>query len=181
MQCQGNGFLRLYSMLTRLITDVWKSVRCTLRLWKQPTTEDTVLFDRPGIKHYAMGDGSPNREVLQSVQGELVFRCRICQATAVTLAVTGTSVQVNSAIRQFSLRPRFPGQGEVLIEDLKAGRYQKVHQLLLKVCEGLDYYCPECDCFYCADHYIVVPAFEEGFYDCARATCPRGHRRIIDD
>ena len=48
------------------------------------------------------------------------------------------------------------------------------------------WYCPECDATYCRQHWVIQLTFEDdegfpGWYDCAHGTCPRGHRRLIDD
>jgi hypothetical protein len=47
--------------------------------------------------------------------------------------------------------------------------------------EGIDAFCPECDAIYCHSHYRTQVVEDEGFYDCTYGTCPRGHRRMIDD
>jgi hypothetical protein len=47
--------------------------------------------------------------------------------------------------------------------------------------EGIDAYCPECDKIYCRNHYKIREEWDEGFYDCTYATCPKNHKRIIDD
>jgi hypothetical protein len=39
-----------------------------------------------------------------------------------------------------------------------------------------------CHLAYCAAHWAdVAPTFDEGFYDATYATCPAGHRVMIDD
>jgi len=58
------------------------------------------------------------------------------------------------------------------------------HKMALKntwLDEGIDAYCPQCDRIYCHEHYNVVDIFDDGFYDYAEGTCPKGHRRMIDD
>jgi hypothetical protein len=47
--------------------------------------------------------------------------------------------------------------------------------------EWAPFYCPGCDACYCRDHWHAEMEFDEGFYDCTWGTCPRGHRRMIDD
>jgi hypothetical protein len=50
--------------------------------------------------------------------------------------------------------------------------------------EGLDAYCPECDKAYCEEHMrmeVVMDEDDPNFYDCTYGTCPKGHRRMIDD
>lgn len=107
--------------------------------------------------------------------------CSICGNVAVVITQEQSGIFINSALRRFSLHSSSPEVISALLQDLKEGKFQKVHQALLKVSNGLDYYCPDCDRFYCADHYEVIPQFEEGWYDFSMATCPYGHRRIMDD
>jgi hypothetical protein len=64
-------------------------------------------------------------------------------------------------------------------EDLAA-----LHKYMASDCDidgGLDAYCPTCDRIYCRTHYNVREVWDEGFYDCSKATCPHGHTREIDD
>jgi hypothetical protein len=64
-------------------------------------------------------------------------------------------------------------------EDLAA-----LHKYMDDDCDidgGLDAYCPNCDRIYCRTHYNVREVWDEGFYDCSKATCPQGHTREIDD
>jgi hypothetical protein len=43
-------------------------------------------------------------------------------------------------------------------------------------------YCPDCDCVYCADHWQVLPAYnDDGWYQCLYGVCPHKHRRILGD
>jgi len=51
----------------------------------------------------------------------------------------------------------------------------------LKMKEGVDAYCPECDRVYCEKHYNLSAVFDDGFYDCSYGTCSEGHRRKLDD
>ncbi|MHA1819793.1 MAG: hypothetical protein ACTSU2_12405 [Promethearchaeota archaeon] len=46
---------------------------------------------------------------------------------------------------------------------------------------GIDSYCPECDKFYCRDHYILDIRYVDGVYKYTHAICPKGHKKIIDD
>jgi hypothetical protein len=43
------------------------------------------------------------------------------------------------------------------------------------------FYCATCACVYCRKHWVVVPEFEDGFFDCAHGWCPEGHKRLIED
>jgi hypothetical protein len=49
----------------------------------------------------------------------------------------------------------------------------------------VSFYCPRCKAVYCEHCWqIGPPVFDEempGFYDCTYGTCPRQHRRMVDD
>jgi hypothetical protein len=49
----------------------------------------------------------------------------------------------------------------------------------------LGFFCPDCDAAYCERCWdICPPEFDDErpeFYDCTHATCPAGHRQIVDD
>jgi hypothetical protein len=62
---------------------------------------------------------------------------------------------------------------------LADGRVGEVHGMLGE--EGIDAWCPECAAVYCARHYQLETQYDDDFYDCTYATCPRGHRRMVDD
>ncbi|MFW9948582.1 MAG: hypothetical protein ACFFKA_00480 [Candidatus Thorarchaeota archaeon] len=71
----------------------------------------------------------------------------------------------------------------ILFEILKAKNLSGIHEFMKQYhgYEGLDAYCPQCDKIYCWEHYNATEEWEEGFYDCTYGTCPKGHRRMIDD
>lgn len=68
---------------------------------------------------------------------------------------------------------------------LDTGDVATVHEYLkqidVRMEDGIDAYCPECDAIYCATHYHTRVEFDDGFYDCTNGTCPHGHTRILDD
>jgi|SRR5215510_11745578 len=43
------------------------------------------------------------------------------------------------------------------------------------------FYCPACACVYCRKHWVIVPEYDDGFFDCSYGTCPKGHRRLTED
>lgn len=46
----------------------------------------------------------------------------------------------------------------------------------------VSFHCRDCGKAYCERCWKQGPAeFDDGFYDCSRATCPEGHEQIIDD
>ena len=65
-----------------------------------------------------------------------------------------------------------------VLGELEGGKISSVHS---SIEEGIDAYCPACDRIYCRDHYLMDVEYDDGFYDCTRATCPGGHRRMVDD
>jgi len=53
---------------------------------------------------------------------------------------------------------------------------------ILKILGDTYPYCEKCSLAYCTEHWSNIDVvFDEGFYDCTYATCPGGHRQIIDD
>jgi hypothetical protein len=47
--------------------------------------------------------------------------------------------------------------------------------------EGLDPWCPSCERIYCATDYHIEVSFDDGSYDASWGTCPKGHKRKLDD
>lgn len=44
------------------------------------------------------------------------------------------------------------------------------------------FHCWECGQDYCEQCWDIGPMeFDDGFYDCTRATCPEGHEQMVDD
>lgn len=68
-----------------------------------------------------------------------------------------------------------------LLKDDKLAELHEYVKRWVPMEEGLDGYCPECDKVYCNAHIRTDVEFDDGFYDCTYGTCPKGHRRIIDD
>lgn len=67
---------------------------------------------------------------------------------------------------------------------LEAGNLAALHDYMGReqdIDGGLDAWCPQCALIYCRAHYNVSEEWDEGFYDCSRGTCPRGHTRLVDD
>ncbi|HEY9777006.1 MAG TPA: hypothetical protein V6C81_24790 [Planktothrix sp.] len=54
--------------------------------------------------------------------------------------------------------------------------------VLLKMLDTPYPYCESCSLPYCEHHWGAPDVvFDEGYYDCTYATCPKGHRIMIDD
>ena len=43
------------------------------------------------------------------------------------------------------------------------------------------FYCPECACVYCRQHWVIAPVYDENFFDCSYGWCPKGHKRMVED
>ena len=42
------------------------------------------------------------------------------------------------------------------------------------------FYCPGCGLNYCSDDWDTCVLFDEGFYDCTKGDCPKGHQHVLD-
>jgi hypothetical protein len=47
--------------------------------------------------------------------------------------------------------------------------------------EYAPFWCPKCRASYCSNHLRSFPVFDEGFFDCTRGVCPKGHERTLSD
>jgi len=43
------------------------------------------------------------------------------------------------------------------------------------------FYCPTCARVYCRKQWVVVPEYDEGYFDCSHGICPQGHQRLTED
>lgn len=43
------------------------------------------------------------------------------------------------------------------------------------------FWCPECAASYCGEHYGHWDVYDDGFFDCVRGVCHRGHERMLMD
>jgi len=124
----------------------------------------------------------PEYTPLEHNKGELIIYCSLCDKKAIIFDFDEKNglVEIMSAQRAYVVK--FPNVKR-LREQLKKGEYRDFHDFLIKEdCEGLDYYCPECDKIYCIDHYEITPYFDSPvFYDYSMGKCPFGHERIVDD
>jgi hypothetical protein len=113
--------------------------------------------------------------------------CSLCGRIAVTIHPASDKERILKGIivagitRSLGLNPKDHDRiyGWLANEDLAA-----LHRYMDHDCDidgGLDAYCPDCDRIYCRTHYKVTEIWDEGFYDCSKATCPQGHSREIDD
>lgn len=132
--------------------------------------------------------GKPTSERVRRVSDtEFALPCAACGEVAIRwkrgrsdwakeegLVYAGLIVGMHHELRH--LAPLFDllAEGKLAAADLYARDN-------LGMSEGMDGYCPGCDRAYCRRHYATEVRFDDGFYDCTYATCPAGHRRMIDD
>jgi hypothetical protein len=126
-------------------------------------------------------DRSPSRAIERSPEN-WILPCSQCGATAVVIKRASDDIYVYIGItRQERLDT---SEIDRILAWLKAADLASFHAYLAheaKTDGGLDAYCPKCDAIYCRTHYDVYEEWDQGFYDCSRGTCPKGHSRIIDD
>lgn len=141
------------------------------------------------LKKYAEPARPPPNRIVKVRDTEYQLQCSVCGKIAVRVMVKSDSLLTSG-------KPGLIYEGitcgkdigidnaSQLFEYLDKGDLASVHKMALKntwLEEGMDAYCPQCDKIYCHEHYNVVDIFDDGFYDYAEGTCPKGHRRMIDD
>ena len=47
--------------------------------------------------------------------------------------------------------------------------------------EWVSFFCFDCDQPYCRDHWEIDVTHDDTFYDASYGTCPKGHRKKLDD
>lgn len=47
--------------------------------------------------------------------------------------------------------------------------------------EFAPFWCRTCEKSYCADHWVTLDLYDEGFFDYTRGTCPKGHQQMLMD
>jgi len=128
----------------------------------------------------------PIKKVIKVSNSEYQILCSICGELAVSFKIgkelfdNEESLIYTGITHKSSLKKELSKELFDLLED---EAFLLIHALIKKyhIYEGLDAYCPDCDEIYCWEHYNPVEEFDDGFYDCTYGTCPKGHRRIIDD
>ena len=119
------------------------------------------------------------RDQVGTTEERHVFACAECGARAVVFEVNRDRATGAPAVRASGIvRSETLAASEALLTSLRGRDAAAVHHLMP---EGMDGYCPSCVRVYCRGHYVGREEYDDGFYDCTHATCPRGHTRMIDD
>jgi hypothetical protein len=127
----------------------------------------------------------PPPRVVKKSEEHYEAPCSVCGRIAVAVKPSDSPVLKGvicaGITRAVQLKPENLGR---IYAWMAAGKFSAFHEYLKNedhVEGGIDGYCPQCDKTYCRSHYHVKEFWDEGFYDCARGTCPAGHERKIDD
>jgi len=128
----------------------------------------------------------PIKKVIKVSNTEYQILCSICGELAVCFKIGKALFNNEKSLIYAGITHKSSLKKELsteLFNLLEQENFSTIHAFIKKyhVYEGLDAYCPECNDIYCWEHYNPVEEFDDGFYDCTYGTCPKGHRRIIDD
>ena len=115
----------------------------------------------------------------EKTEARHVLACAVCAAPAVRFDLNVDRSTGERKLRFSGITCAF----DLTVNDdvLAWARSQDASALHAHIAGGMDAYCPSCDRVYCRDHYQTEERYDEGFYDCTYGTCPKGHRRMIDD
>ncbi|MBI3813321.1 MAG: hypothetical protein HY279_02495 [Nitrospinae bacterium] len=130
----------------------------------------------------------PNEIIVKKSADEYQLLCSVCGAVSWILK-KGKSDDGKDWIQYKGISSGMGLNAEdspVLFDLLAQGNLADVHRHIYNKyvssdVMGIDAYCPECKTIYCARHYNVYETYDEGFYDETIGTCPKGHRRKLND
>jgi hypothetical protein len=128
----------------------------------------------------------PLQKVIKAAENEYHLPCAVCGEIAVKFKIgrgrfdKKDSLVFSGITFSTSLDKDLAPQ---LFKHLEQENLSQAHAFMKKHYkrEGVDAYCPTCGKIYCARHYQTREEYDEGYYDCTRGTCPKGHKRIIHD
>jgi hypothetical protein len=121
------------------------------------------------------------------------FRCRRCDEVAATVHLVPPAAAVPGATESYGAQTwRLAiagGPNPMTVYPVRdpptlAAILDRADLEALAAVDGeyANFRCPACRLAYCRNHWSDVKAqFDEGFYDATYATCPEGHRVMIDD
>jgi len=128
------------------------------------------------------------RQAVRIGKDEYQVLCEVCGRTAFVFKVGDFLGKIGFVFTGITHETTIPMEERPKVfELLERNAIGELHDHLkghTTIWDGLDAYCPECDKVYCADHWRTEVVMDEewsDFYDCTYGTCPKGHRRMIDD
>ena len=130
------------------------------------------------VKSKATNEGIPDREPFYRTPADYVLLCSECDEEIVRLGIKVKLLTISSPLRSYQLEIQ---GADYIAKKAVEGNLKRLHNILTKDFDGLDFYCPECDNVYCEKHWVLNPVWDEGFYDYTEGICPEGHERILDD
>jgi len=173
--------------------------------WPRRRTPSTACLKRrrrSGVRRRRRTPGHDDHVSLVSrlgvkTNGVVVFRCASCGGRAATLAVTDSGTPVDGG-------PMPDGSRLTWTPDSPAYRLEFVcvntgpaSSDLAQLISGVDlidplavrrvdwelaaFCCRECELNYCSKCWSTWVEFDDGFFDCMRGHCPRGHEQKLDD
>jgi hypothetical protein len=128
----------------------------------------------------------PLERVVKVSNSEYNLPCSVCGKVSFVVQITvppwgdAEKLVISGICAQQAFDLDFASRAFLLLD---AGDLRGLYALVQEAGNfpGIDAYCPECDAIYCREHYNAEEEYDEGFYDDTHGTCPRGHRRMIDD
>lgn len=116
------------------------------------------------------------------------FHCAICDSLAgtVELLPPGHADGLGKGTATIFLKD-FIGTEKVVVSDEQSAAVNaalsKGDPAALYQVERLwaPFYCPTCAAVYCLKHWVVIPQYDEEFFDCSYGWCPKGHKRMLED
>ena len=121
------------------------------------------------------------------MSNSFAFVCAVCGKTAGDLSIVtgcasaGGEQRKALVVRSFICEWQRELAGPEVEEFSRLLQERDAAGLFARNIELVPFYCLECDKIYCRDHWECAPAYDDGFYDCTKGTCPKGHTRTMDD
>lgn len=116
-----------------------------------------------------------------------IFRCQVCMNVAATLELAAAPEAPSGEL----VLTGFLWEGNT--EVVKGHLVHSLHQALtthdaqrLHTLNPMwaPFYCPQCQRVYCVNHWRITPHFDSdlpGRYSSSHGTCPKGHKRLLDN
>jgi hypothetical protein len=113
----------------------------------------------------------------KEIKADYTFLCRVCGKSAGTVQVRAGEILIWS-VGNLGAAIKAKDQKRVLAAVI-AGDAGALYALDV---DFAPFFCPSCRACYCDEHWEQEDSFEaDGWFDCVWGTCPRGHKRILQD